>query len=306
MTACAYEDAQRSSTAEIHRSLRFHAPIAILQNHKPAAHFFPPFLLFIGCFLKLILFVTFRCLLLAILACFASLAFFLSVLLRDRVAPSASVMVALSASAARILSLLFPHSDVCFCASECQPSEVWELLKAKRRSPFGSKPMISLEAPRRWKKSCSLASCCCPARSSIGVAGVLLSVEGVAGGVGSWSFGLTVKTLWGIGIEREGVPSAAAPEAFASVLVGSVKCMLVTSSTALPAGLLCDIPSSTSISSLGGFGCAISACSFAFRRSFRAFSAGEKTFFLSALLFFLTRLARSPLAIVVTDLTSVL
>lgn len=197
--------------------------------------------------------------------------------------------------------------DCCDTSAEeqqmCQPSvAVEELLKARRKSPLGSKPMMSLEAPRRWKKSCSLASCCCPARSSIGVAGMLASVEGVAGGVGSGWFGVTVRTLWGIGMEREGVPSAAAaPEACASVvLVGSITNMSVESPRHV--ALLCNIPSSTSICSLAGFGCAISACSFAFRRSLRAFSAGEKTFFRSALLFFFTRLARSPLAIAASAL----
>jgi len=73
-------------------------PVLLLQP----SHFFPPFLLFIGCFLNVILFVTFLCLLLAIWASFASRAFFISVLLLDRVvAPSASTMAALSASVAR-------------------------------------------------------------------------------------------------------------------------------------------------------------------------------------------------------------
>jgi hypothetical protein len=121
-----------------------------------------------------------------------------------------------------------------------------------------------------------------PARSSIGEAGMLLlSKGGVDGGVRrrAWSRELEVK-LWGIGIEREGVPSAAAP--VAEMRVRWCRGCL---------------PFSISISSLGAFGCCASASSFADSLSLRAASTGPNTLLESAWLFFLVRLALSPLAI---------
>jgi hypothetical protein len=124
---------------------------------------------------------------------------------------------------------------------------------------------------------------------------LLLSEGGVDGGVRrrAWSRELEVK-LWGIGIEREGVPSAAAPESLSADSVGSVSASI----TKLRMRWCCGcLPFSISISSLGAFGCCASASSFADNLSLRAASTGPNTLLESAWLFFLVRLALSPLAI---------
>ena len=134
-----------------------------------------------------------------------------------------------------------------------------------------------------------------PARSRIGVAGMLLSKGGVDGGVRrrAWSRELEVK-LWGIGIEREGVPSAAAPE---SLSADSIEDASVSVAKMRMRWCWVCLPFSISISSLGAFGCCASASSFADNLSLRAASTGPNTLLESAWLFFLVRLALSPLAI---------
>jgi len=126
------------------------------------------------------------------------------------------------------------------------------------------------------------------------VTGTLLSKRGVDGGVrGAWLRRLEVK-LWGIGIEREGVPSATAPESLSADSVGTVSVFVAALRMRW---CWIRLPFSISISSLGAFGCCASASSFADNLSLRAASTGPNTLLESAWLFFLVRLALSPLAI---------
>lgn len=295
-------------------------------------HRFLPFLPFIGCALKTMLFFVFRCLL---FSTFATLAAFCRWYERlDRSVGFAVVAASMSTSEDMVSQKEFSiqtlhmtlqvgcaRTDVCaMCANDSIRQDEWMRLgwaglgygypgpaKMSSRSPLASNPMTSVAVPSKWKKSNSLAYSFCAGLSRMGVVVAEASRVGVDGGVGIWSLGWTRHA--GIGTEIQGERDApwvvwssfASSDEFAASFVSAQARPLESRWLDMLLYGDCGGIPSTSVSRLGGFALPASSSSLALSRSFLAASTGPKTFFFKLDLFFLTDVARALFAILSTS-----